>query len=212
MMREMKHITLSHKSTSYLKHKLELKMQSGWQQSSVIYESKDGVHCVDMEIETSPVIYTSISGILYPKNAKAQASAIDLYKANKIPEIRFIPSAVENLTLLLENNDARLKVHSNWRYRLYSESHLLTELFLNNGFLPDHLHRDFFVPFKGKDCVRSYDIEFSNSDDSLMNIVIDTRRDLDLSSQFMLYNPVPSGTGLTLVDMHLIDSLIKRNT
>lgn len=209
MMKKMKHITLSDKSVSYLEHKLQLKMQSGWQQSSVIYESTDGVHCVDMEIETSPIIYTSINGILYPKDAKSQASAIDLYKANKFPEIRFIPSAVENLTLLLENNDARLKVHSNWRYRLYGESHLLTELFLNNGFLPHHLHRDFFVPFKGKDCVRSYDIEFSNSDDSLMNIVIDTRRDLDLSSQFMLYNPVPSDTGLSLVDAHSLDKLIQ---
>lgn len=209
MMRKMKHITLSHKSASYLKHKLELKMQSGWQQSSVIYESNDGMHCVDMEIETSPIIYTSINGILYPKDAKAQTSAIALYNAGKFPEIRFIPSAVENLTLLLENNDARLKVHSNWRYRLYGESHLLTELFLNNGFLPDHLHRDFFVPFKGKDCVRSYDIEFSSSDDSLMNIVIDTRKDLDLSSQFMLYNPVSYDTGLSLVDVHSIDRLIQ---
>ncbi len=212
MMRKMKHITLSHKSASYLEHKLELKMQSGWQQSSVIYESNDGVHCVDMEIETSPVIYTSISGIFYPKDEKAQASAKALYKANKLPEIRLIPNAVDNLISLQENNDARMKVHSNWRYRLFGESHLLTEVFLNNGFLSDHLHRDFFVPFKGKNCVRSYDIEFSVSDDSLMNIVIDTRRDLDLSSQFMLYNPLSSDTGLSLVDMHLIDSLIKRNT
>jgi hypothetical protein len=124
MMRKMKHITLSHKSASYLKHKLELKMQSGWQQSSIIYEYTDGVHCVDIEIETSPIIYTSINGILYPKDEKAQASAIALYNAGKFPEIRFIPSAVNNLVSLLEKNDSQLKVHSNWRYRLYGESQL----------------------------------------------------------------------------------------
>ncbi|NGZ19065.1 MULTISPECIES: hypothetical protein [Vibrio] len=209
-MKKIKQITISRKSAPYLEHSLTLHEQKGWQRSSLVYESPDGFYSVDMTIEANPVIYTSITGVLLPQTLSAQNSALKHYSSGHFTNIQFSPSAVDNLKSLLESTDARLKVHSMWRYRLFGENEKMKELFLKNGFQPPHFHQDFFVPFKGRDGVREYDIEFSHSDDSFVNIVIDTRNDLDLSDDFIVYNPVSLDTGLTLEDREAVEALINQ--
>lgn len=209
-MKKIKQITISRKSVPYLEHSLSIQTQKGWQRSSPVYESLDGFHCVDMTIEAYPVIYTSITGVLLPQTLSAQNSALKKFSSGHFTDIEFSPSAVDSLISLLESTDARVKVHSMWRYRLFAEREKMMELFIKNGFQPHHLHREFFVPFKGRDGVREYDIEFSRSDDSFVNIVIDTRNDLDLSDDFIVYNSVSVDTGLDLVDVDAIEALIRR--
>ena len=209
-MKKIKQITISRKSIPYLEHILSIQAQKGWQRSSPVYESSDDFYCVDMTIETNPVIYTSITGVLLPQTLSAQNSALEKFSSGHFTNIRFSPHAVDSLISLLESTDARLKVHSMWRYRLFGESEKMKELFLKNGFQPHHFHQDFFVPFKGRDGVREYDIEFSHSDDSSINIVIDTRNYLDLSGNFIIYNPVSVDTGLTLMDVVAVGALINQ--
>ncbi|EKO3370787.1 hypothetical protein ORG55_000134 [Vibrio fluvialis] len=210
-MKKIKQITISRKSVPYLEHSLSIQAQNGWQRSSPVYESSDGFYCVDMTIEAYPVIYTSITGVLLPGTLSSQNSALEKYSSGHFTNIQFSSSAVDNLISLLESTDARLKVHSMWRYRLFAEREKMMALFMRNGFQPHHFHREFFVPFKGRDGVREYDIEFSRSDDSFVNIVIDTQNNLNLSEDFIIYNPVSLDTGLTLVDVEAVGVLIRQS-
>ncbi len=102
---------------------------------------------------------------------------------------------------------AKLKVHSMWRYSFYDQKDKLAELFLQNGFRQNHLHQDFFVGFKGKDANIIHDIEFSASDSSSMNIVIDTNL-MQLCNLFKLYL-VDSNSGFQSRDVFEIKNLIE---
>ncbi len=120
--------------------------------------------------------------------------------------INFSPNAVHNLVELLENTNAKLKVHSLWRYSFYAEKNKLSELFLRNGFKDNHLHPEFFVGFKGKDGSKVYDLEFSISDNSSSNIVIDTKP-ISLSDNFKVHLVDPA-VGLSKVDVCKLRKLI----
>ncbi len=205
-MRQTKQIILSHKTSKILESKLLNWEQKGWKRSSPIYPSENGLFCIQMNIEQRPTIYTSIAGILYLESDKKQKQALDKYLTGKFTDIKFIPSAVNNLISLLESTDSLLKVHSMWRYRLFGESEKMMSLFLSNGFKKHHLHKDFFVRFKGKNGVKEYDIEFSASDDSSVNVVIDTRK-LDLPPSFVTYTPRLS-TGLSADDVEEIKCIL----
>ncbi|OXX25770.1 hypothetical protein [Vibrio sp. V08_P9A1T1] len=207
-MRKIKTITVSHAYKPQFEHLVELREQRGWRTVSPVIKHGE-CYCVDMAIEQRPVIYIGISGVLYPNGDDAQLAAIDAYKAGKFTDIQFIPSAVQNLIALLDSTGARLKIHSMWRYRLYGETQQMTQLFLNNGFEPHHLHPAFFVPFKGRDGIKQLDINFSLSDDALVNIVVDTCR-LGLSSPFVSYEIQSMVEGVSSGDMDVIRRLIDR--
>lgn len=207
-MRKIKTITVSHAYKPQFEHLVELREQRGWRTVSPVIKHGE-CYCVDMAIEQRPVIYIGISGVLYPNGDDAQLAAIDAYKAGKFTDIQFIPSAVQNLIALLDSTGARLKIHSMWRYRLYGETQQMTQLFLNNGFEPHHLHPQFFIPFKGRDGIKKLDISFSLSDDALVNIVVDTCR-LGLSSPFVSYEIQSMVEGVSSGDMDVIRRLIDR--
>ncbi len=206
-MRQTKQIILSHKSSRVLESKLCSWEQKGWKGTCPIYRAEDGLFCVKMEIEQRPTIYTSITGILYPDSDEKQKHALEDYRAGRFESIKFISSAVNNLINLLECIDAQLKVHSMWRYRLFGESEKMTQLFLANGFQQHHLHNDFFVKFKGKDGIKAHDIKNSSSDDSLVNVVIDTHK-LTLPPFFITYRPT-FASGLSVEDVKNIKKQIE---
>lgn len=205
-MRKIKTITVSHAYRPKFDHLVTEREQCGWKMVNPVTEH-DGRYFVDMEIEQRPIIYTSISGVLYPNDDKSQSEAIDAYHAGKFTDIQFIPTAVRNLISLLDLAEAKLKVHSMWRYRLYGGTQQMTQLFLNNCFEPHHLHPQFFVPFKGRDGSKELDISFSLSDDALVNIVLDTSR-LELPSPFVSYEVQSSSDGLSSGDIDVIRGLI----
>ncbi|CAH8242494.1 TPA: hypothetical protein ACYHTU_001495 [Vibrio cholerae] len=205
-MRKIKTITVSHAYKPQFEHLVDLREQHGWRAVSPVIKHGE-CYCVDMAIEQRPVTYIGISGVLYPNGDDAQLAAIDAYKAGKFTHIQFIPSAVQNLIALLDSTDAKLKVHSMWRYRLYGETEQMRKLFLNNGFQPHHLHPEFFVPFKGRDGSKELDISFSLSDDALVNIVVDTCR-LGLSSLFISHKVQSASKGLSSRDIDVIRELI----
>ncbi|EKO3382124.1 hypothetical protein K6U27_18390 [Vibrio fluvialis] len=205
-MRKIKTITVSHAYKPQFEHLVELREKRGWRTVSPVIKHGE-CYCVDMAIEQRPVIYIGISGVLYPNGDDAQLAAIDAYKARKFTAIQFIPSAVQNLIALLDSTGARLKVHSMWRYRLYGDTQQMTQLFLNNGFKPHHLHPAFFVPFKGRNGIKQLDINFSLSDDALVNIVLDTRC-LDLPSLFVGYEVLSASQGLLKDDIEAIHHLL----
>lgn len=205
-MRQTKQIILSHKSIKILESKIPNWQQKGWNIASPIYPSSDGLFCIKMDITQRPTIYTSISSVLYPDTDKLQKQALDKYLAGKFADIKFIPSAVKNLIALLESTDSLLKVHSMWRYRLFDESEKMMSLFLANGFKKHHLHDGFFVKFKGRDGIKENDIVFSESDDSLVNIVIDTRK-LDLPPPFVTYTSILN-VGLSSDDVEEIKRIL----
>ncbi|RAS63563.1 hypothetical protein DET48_111112 [Vibrio diazotrophicus] len=207
-MRKIKTITVSHAYKPQFEHLVELREQRGWRTVSPVIKHGE-CYCVDMAIEQRPVIYIGISGVLYPNGDDAQLAAIDAYKARKFTAIQFIPSAVQNLIALLDSTGARLKVHSMWRYRLYGETQQMTQLFLNNGFQPHHLHSKFFVPFKGRDGSKELDISFSVSDDSWVYIVVD-KQHLDLKPEFVSYTVQNLNEGLTSMDIEAIYRLIEK--
>jgi hypothetical protein len=207
-MRKIKTITVSHAYKPQLEHLVDLRELHGWRAVSPVIKHGE-CYCVDMAIEQRPVIYIGISGVLYPKGDDAQLAAIDAYKAGKFTDIQFIPSAVQNLIALLDSTEAKLKVHSMWRYRLYGETQQMAQLFLNNGFQSHHLHQEFFVPFKGRDGIKQLDINFSLSDDALVNIVLDSRC-LELSSQFVSHKVHSASNGLSSSDIDAIRGLIDR--
>ncbi|ELF5301066.1 hypothetical protein RBG13_002474 [Vibrio cholerae] len=205
-MRKIKTITVSHAYKPQFEHLVELREQRGWRTVSPVIKLGE-CYCVDMAIEQRPVIYIGISGVLYPNGDDAQLAAIDAYKAGKFTHIQFMPSAVQNLIALLDSTEAKLKVHSMWRYRLYGETQQMAQLFLNNGFQPHHLHPKFFVPFKGRDGSKELDISFSLSDDALINIVLDTCR-LELSSPFISYMLQLSSQMFTRGDVEAVKKLL----
>ncbi|EGR0521434.1 hypothetical protein FG081_15370 [Vibrio cholerae] len=207
-MRKIKTITVSHAHKPQFEHLVELREQRGWRTVSPVIKLGE-CYCVDMAIEQIPVIYIGISGVLYPNDDDAQLAAIDAYKAGTFTHIQFIPSAVQNLIAILDSTEAKLKVHSMWRYRLYGETQQMTQLFLNNGFEPHHLHSAFFVPFKGRDGIKQLDINFSLSDDALVNIVLDSRC-LELPSAFVSYEVQSASEGLSSGDIDVILGLIDR--
>jgi hypothetical protein len=110
-MRKIKTITVNHAYKPKFEHLVELRQMSGWKIVSEIIELA-GSYCVDMAIEQMPVIYTGITGVLYPNDDCAQKDAMHAYKAGKFTDIEFIPSAVQNLIALLNSTEAKLKVHS----------------------------------------------------------------------------------------------------
>lgn len=199
---------VSHAYKPQFEHLVELREQRGWRTVSPVIKLGE-CYCVDMAIEQRPVIYISISGVLYPNGDDAQLAAIDAYKAGKFTDIQFIPSAVQNLIALLDSTGARLKIHSMWRYRLYGETQQMAQLFLNNGFEPHHLHPQFFVPFKGRDGSKELDISFSVSDDSWVYIVVD-KHHLDLHPEFVSYTVKNLNEGLTSMDIEAIYRLIEK--
>ncbi len=205
-MRKIKTIIVSHAYKPKFDHLVAHREQCGWKIVNPVTEH-DGRYFVDMAIEQRPIIYTSISGILYPNDDKSQSEAVRTYHAGKFTDIQFIPAAVQNLISLLDSTEAKLKVHSMWRYRLYSETEQMRQLFLNNGFQPHHLHPEFFVPFKGRDGIKELDINFSLSDDALINIVLDSRC-LELSSQFVSHKVQSTSNGLSSADIDVIRGLI----
>lgn len=205
-MRQRKQIILSHKSIKILESKIPNWQQKGWKIASPIYPSSDGLFCIKIDIVQRPTIYTSITRVLYPDTNEQQKQALDKHLAGKFTNIKFIPSTVNHLIELLESTDSLLKVHSMWRYRLFDESEKMLSLFLTNGFQKNHLHKDFFVRFKGQNGVKEYDIEFSASDDSLVNVVIDSRK-LDLPPPFVTYTPRLS-TGLSADDVEEIQRIL----
>lgn len=209
-MRTVKSMTLTHKAQQILEHKLSHWQQRGWCKASQTYQSKEGTLCVDIQIEQRPVIYTSISGVLYPNCDIRQQQAIDAYHTRKLTKLQFMPETVNNLIKLLEATEARLKVHSNWRYRLYDEPESMTELFINNGFQPHHLHPDFFVKLKGRNPTKEHDINFSLSDGASPNIVLDTKG-LNLYPEFKVYL-VTAENGFSLNDMDHVLALIENET
>lgn len=209
-MRTVKCMTLIHKAQQILEHKLSHWQQQGWCKASPFYPSKEGAFCVDIQIEQRPVIYTSISSILYPSNDEHQQKAVDAYHSSQLTKLEFIPDAVNNLIKLLEATEARLKVHSNWRYRLYDEPQCMTELFLNNGFQAHHLHPDFFVKLKGRNPTKEHDINFSLSDDAYPNIVLDSQW-LNLYPEFQVYL-ITAENGFSLKDVAHIWTLIENET
>ncbi|EGQ9274384.1 hypothetical protein [Vibrio parahaemolyticus] len=207
-MRKIKTITVSHAYKPKFEHLVAHREQCGWKIINTVTEH-DGRYFVDMAIEQRPIIYTSISGILYPNNDKSQSEAVDAYRAGKFTDIQFISTAVQNLISLLDLAEAKLKVHSMWRYRIYGETQQMTQLFLNNGFEPHHLHPQFFVPFKGRDGSKELDISFSLSDDSLVNIVLDSLC-LELPSQFVSHKVQSPSKRLSSRDIDAIRELIDR--
>ncbi|MDF9401388.1 hypothetical protein [Vibrio sp. 1180_3] len=207
-MRKIKTITVSHAYKPQFEHLVDLREQRGWRAVSPVIKHGE-CYCVDMAIEQRPVIYIGISGVLYPNGDDAQLAAIDAYKAGKFTDIQFIPSAVQNLIALLDSTEAKLKVHSMWRNRLYGETQQMAQLFLNNGFQPHHLHSKFFVPFKGRDGIKELDISFSVSDDSWVYIVVD-KHHLDLNPEFVSYTVQNLNEGLTSMDIEAIYRLIEK--
>lgn len=205
-MRKIKTITVSRAYKPKFDHLVTHREQCGWKIVNPVTEH-DGRYFVDMAIEQRPIIYTSISGILYPNNDKSQSEAVDAYQAGKFTDIQFIPSAVSQMVQLLDSTESRLKTHSMWRYRLFGETDQMVQLFLNNGFQPHHLHPEFFVPFKGRDGIKELDISFSLSDDALVNIVLDTCR-LGLSSPFVSHMVQSASNGLSSADIDVIRGLI----
>ncbi len=205
-MRKIKTITVSHAYKPKFDDLVAHKKQCGWKIVNPVTE-RDGRYFVDMAIEQRPIIYTSISGILYPNNDKSQSEAVDAYQAGKFTDIQFIPSAVSQMVQLLDSTESRLKTHSMWRYRLFGETDQMVQLFLNNGFQPYHLHPNFFVPPKGRSVVKELDISFSLSDDALVNIVLDTCR-LGLSSPFVSHKVQSASEGLSRGDIDVIRGLI----
>lgn len=205
-MRKIKTIMVSHAYKPKFEHLVAHREQCGWKIVNPVTEH-DGRYFVDMAIEQRPIIYTSISGILYPNNDKSQSEAVDAYRAGKFADIQFIPSAVSHMVQLLDSTESRLKIHSMWRYRLFGETDQMVQLFLNNGFQPHHLHTNFFVPPKGRSAVKELDISFSVSDDALINIVLDTCR-LGLSSPFVSHKIQSASKGLSSRDIDVIRGLI----
>lgn len=207
-MQKIKTITVSHAYKPKFDHLVTHREQCGWKIVNPVTKH-DGRYFVDMAIEQRPIIYTSISGILYPNDDKSQSEAVDAYHAGKFTDIQFIPSAAKNLIALLDSTSAKLKVHSMWRYKLYCETEQMRKLFLNNGFQPYHLHPEFFVLFKGRDGSKKLDISFSLSDDALVNIVLDSRR-LELPSALVSYEVQSASEGLSSGDIDVILGLIDR--
>ncbi|MFV0450122.1 MAG: hypothetical protein ACK5MF_16990 [Vibrio sp.] len=207
-MRKIKTITVSHAYKPKFDHLVTHRERCGWKIVNPVTE-QDGRYFVDMAIEQHPIIYTSISGILYPNDDKSQSEAVDAYHAGKFTDIQFIPSAVSQMVQLLDSTESRLKTHSMWRYRLFGETDQMVQLFLNNGFQPYHLHPNFFVPPKGRSVVKELDISFSLSDDALVNIVLDTCR-LGLSSPFVSHKVQSASEGLSSGDIDVILGLIDR--
>lgn len=207
-MRKIKTITVSHAYKPKFDHLVTHREQCGWKIVNPVTEH-DGRYFVDMAIEQHPIIYTSISGILYPNDDKSQSEAVDAYQAGKFTDIQFIPSAVSQMVQLLDSTESRLKTHSMWRYRLFGETDQMVQLFLNNGFQPHHLHPKFFVPFKGRDGIKELDISFSLSDDALLNIVLDSRC-LELPSAFVSYEVQSMAEGVSSGDIDVIRRLIDR--
>ncbi|WP_165311906.1 hypothetical protein [Vibrio ziniensis] len=206
-MRKIKTITVSHAYKPKFDHLVAHREQCGWKIVNPVTEHDVG-HFVDMAIEQRPILYTSISGILYPHDDKYQSEAVDAYHAGKFTDIQFISTAVQNLIALLDSTETKLKVHSMWRYRLYGETEQMRQLFLKNSFQPHHLHPKFFVPFKGRDGFKELDISFSVSDDALINIVLDTCQ-LGLSSPFVSHKVQSASKGLSSGDIDVIRRLIE---
>ncbi len=206
-MPNVRQLTLSHRYLPKLQHMLAIKEKAGWIRCGDVY-SCNNVHCIDISIDTYVTIYTSISGVLFPTSDREQEYAFQALKHNDLTRINFLPNAVGSLISLLDTTDARLKVHSMWRYSFYDQKDKLAELFLRNGFQEEHLHPDFFVGFKGKDANIIRDIEFSVSDNSSMNIVIDTDF-MQLCDFFKLYL-VDSNFGFQSSDVFEIKNLIGR--
>lgn len=203
-MSNLRRLTLSHKLLSQLQHKIEIKEKAGWKRSAEVYVN-NGVYCVDLSIETYSTIDTSITGVLFPTSDNQQRIAVEALRDNHLEKIQFLPNAVKNLTDLLESTGSKLKTHSMWRYSFYGQKDKLIELFLQNGFSEHHLHQDFFVGFKGKDAVKAYDIEFSISDNSSDNIVLDTKS-INIKNHFKFYL-VDSNYGLRSRDVFEIKKL-----
>lgn len=200
----------SHKSRSFLEQKVGILMENGWDCVKQIYQSSDGHFNVEMEISQYVTIYCSITDVLYPGDDEKQKFALCLYKNGQFENIKFISSSVKNLIGILDENGGRLRVHSSWRYRIIGDPEMMTNLFKNNGFKSHHLHNDFFVRPKGlTGYMKDRDINFSNSDDSFINIVIDKDKNLKLGDDFILYNPVNIKEGLSITDVENIKGLIK---
>lgn len=204
-----KKITLSHKHAFRLQHLLDNRENRGWKRNGDVYID-DGKFCVDIFIESYVTIYTSITGVLSPYSSEKSTAIMPAKLKNDLSHINFLPNAVHNLVELLESMNAKLKVHSLWRYSFYGEKNKLSELFLRNGFKENHLHPEFFVGFKGKDGSKVYDLEFSISDNSSSNIVIDTKP-ISLSDNFKLHLVDPA-SGLSEVDVYEVKKLIDRNS
>lgn len=204
-MPDIRQLTLSHKLPSQLQHKMKIKENAGWKRNGEVYVN-NGAYCADMSIETYSTIYTSITGVLFPTSDKEQKSAVEALQGDHLERIQFWPSAVKNLTHLLESTGSKLKTHSMWRYSFYGQKDKLIELFLLNGFSEHHLHQDFFVGFKGKDAVKAYDIEFSISENSSENIILDTKP-INIKNHFKFYL-VDSNYGLQSKDVCEIKKLI----
>ena len=203
-----KKLTLSHKHAFRLQHLLSNREIRGWERDSDVYRD-DGMFCIDISIEAYVTIYTSITGVLFPWSTEEPHKVSPANLKNDLSHINFLPNAVHNLVELLECANAKLKVHSLWRYSFYGEKNKLSELFLRNGFKENHLHPEFFVGFKGKDGNKVYDLEFSVSDSSSSNIVIDTKP-MCLSDSFKLHLVDPA-VGFSSSDVFVLRKLIERN-
>ncbi len=204
-----KKLTLSHTHAFRLQHLLNNRENRGWKRDGDIYVD-EGKFCVDISIECHATVYTSITGVLLPWSNEVQSNELPANLKNDLSRIYFLPNAVNNLVELLESTSTKLKVHSLWRYSFYGERNKLYDLFLRNGFKANHLHPDFFVGFKGKDGRKEFDLEFSISDSSSSNIVIDTNP-MRLSDSFQLHLVDPT-VGLSISDIYELRKLIERNS
>lgn len=68
--------------------------------------------------------------LLFPQALSAQNSALDKLLSGHFTDFRFSTRAVDSLISRLESTDTLLKVHSMWRYRLFSGREKMMELFL----------------------------------------------------------------------------------